>query len=63
MELAALIHDKTCTWNHTDGCSWMYEKWDDEILGHAKSEYLKVARKILKITDVETAIKIIKCLE
>jgi len=62
MDLATLIHDKTCHWNHTDGCGWMYEKWDDEKLGYAKLEYLKIARKVLKVTDAATAINVIKCL-
>lgn len=24
-DLAIFLHDKLCTWNHTDGCEWHYE--------------------------------------
>lgn len=45
--LAIVMHDKNCSWNHTDGCGWFYEyskgehKWD----GHAHKEWLSKARK------------------
>lgn len=26
--LATMLHDSTCTWNHTDGCGWWYESWN-----------------------------------
>jgi hypothetical protein len=27
IELAEILHDKQCHWNHTDGCSWYYSSW------------------------------------
>lgn len=26
--IAEALHSSECHWNHTDGCSWFYEKWD-----------------------------------
>ena len=62
-KLASLIHNKTCHWNHTDGCSWCYEEWDEIPLGWAKSEHIKIAEKMLKKYDFETAEYIIQCLK
>jgi len=51
-ELAIMLHDEFCTYNHTDGCSWHYEikcgvhDWS----GHTHLNWLKrtesVAEKI-----------------
>lgn len=48
-KLAVYLHDKLCTWNHTDGCSWYYaidkgrHNWND----HAHKHYLDKAYKLL----------------
>lgn len=54
--LADHLHNECCKWNHIDGCSWEYESWESP--GNARNIWLKKARKILKITDSKTAIKI-----
>ncbi len=35
-ELAILAHDALCSWNHTDGCGWMYEMTNGQ---HAWGSY------------------------
>jgi len=43
-ELATLLHEALCRWNHTDGCGWYYQdNWEDSV----HQRYLKVAEKIL----------------
>ena len=61
IKLAEAIHDKVCRWNHTDGCSWNYEKWDGSTPSGSttKDRYLEKAKKILKVVDFETAIDVI----
>ena len=56
-KLAELIHAKLCRWNHTDGCSWDYESWEN--IGSARQRYLDKAELILIKTDYETAALII----
>jgi uncharacterized Fe-S cluster-containing MiaB family protein len=58
--LADIIHDKLCRWNHTDGCGYFYESWNQP--GASRSEYLQKANRILKVTDFETAKRIIELL-
>lgn len=42
--LATALHDQFCGFNHTDGCSWEYESW--EQLGHARSRHIDKARSV-----------------
>jgi len=61
IKLAELLHSKQCHWNHTDGCSWYYENWDNP--DYTKQKYLDKARKILlemKYEDVLKCINILK---
>lgn len=44
--VATRLHNKLCTGNHTDGCSWYYESWDQP--GYAKEPYLLKARKVIE---------------
>jgi hypothetical protein len=46
-KLAEKIHDRTCSWNHTDGCAWMYENWTDN-LGETRDRYVDIADRVLK---------------
>ena len=67
-QLAILLHEILCHWNHTDGCSWHYEmdkgkhRWDNQ----AHSSYLKKAQAIIKqagdmsIKDMITLFKIME---
>lgn len=36
--LAEQLHRMFCTSNHTDGCGWTYESWDNP--GHARKQWL-----------------------
>lgn len=44
--IAELIHEKTCTSNHTDSCGWLYDKWDEPSHG-TKHRYLRHARNLM----------------
>jgi len=44
IKLATFLHDNLCRWNHTDGCGWGYEKWEDP--GYAKTKYIKRAKAL-----------------
>jgi hypothetical protein len=57
-KLAELIHESQCRWNHTDGCSWYYEKWGDP--GYAKKEYLQKANNILLEVPYAQAMRMAK---
>ena len=57
IKLAELIHAKMCRWNHTDGCGWHYETWDN--VGYARSEYLKKAIRILDEVNFDIAAYVI----
>jgi hypothetical protein len=65
IRLAELIHSKMCTWNHTDGCGWHYEKWEDAITQphSARKRYLDKARAVLQSFSVEDAIKFMEILK
>lgn len=43
--LAVELHEFLCHWNHTDGCSWGYEK---DWTGYAHKQYLEKAQTVLK---------------
>jgi len=56
-QLATLLHEKLCRWNHTDGCAWEYdedwERWDRKV-------WLDKALTLLNLVDFEDAMKVIK---
>lgn len=56
-KLAELIHAKICRWNHTDGCSWGYESWEN--IGIARQRYLEKAESILVVVDYNIAALVI----
>ena len=60
-ELAEIIHVKTCHCNHTDGCSWEYEKWGTP-LSSTRLEYLDIAKKMLKVVSFKDAKYVMECL-
>lgn len=43
--VATVIHGLTCQHNHTDGCSWYYERWSAP--GYAKEKALKQAENVI----------------
>jgi hypothetical protein len=69
-QLAKELHGMLCTHNHTDGCGWHYEfnNKKDDWFGHAHTEYLKKAQKMichceehgLDIASTLTAFKLIR---
>ena len=44
---ATVLHDTLCVHNHTDGCGWEWEKWDNVKNTHAKKRYLEMAHNLL----------------
>lgn len=56
--LAEALHSVQCHWNHTDGCGWFYESWDDP--GYSRKEYLRKADAMLNEMSIEHAMKVIK---
>lgn len=64
IKIAEFMHDKTCRFNHTDGCGWYYEKWATivENDNSARGRYLKQAIDMLKIVTFDKAKEIIKIL-
>jgi len=46
-DIAHLLHERYCSWNHTDGCSWGYEGSDWS--GRAHKEWLEEARELTPI--------------
>lgn len=55
--LATFLHEELCHENHTDGCSWFYEKWNGLPLGLARDYYVSMAQRMLAIGLSEDAIK------
>jgi hypothetical protein len=49
-KLAILLHDKTCKWNHTDGCDWHYNihKGVHDWNSHGHHMYLTRARTVMR---------------
>lgn len=43
---ATVLHDTLCVHNHTDGCGWEWEKWENVQKTHAKKRYLEMARDL-----------------
>lgn len=44
IKIAEVLHTHLCNWNHTDGCSWFYESWEDP--GCSKKDYLEKAKRV-----------------
>lgn len=42
--LAEIWHWKDCRYNHTDGCSWGYESWEEPKW--ARTKYLEAVGKL-----------------
>lgn len=62
--LAEELHERLCHHNHTDGCAWFYDSWDKLLGEHSsRARYLKMAQDMLKVTDYETALAIVNCLD
>lgn len=50
ISVAFQLHELTCTWNHTDGCAWYYEKDEDYTKrGTTRNRYYTKAVELLKI--------------
>lgn len=63
--LAIILHAQLCHYNHTDGCAWMYTKdtdfnaWKTDT---TRKKYLAMAKRVLKITKIDTATAVIESL-
>lgn len=59
--LAEKLHEKFCTWNHTDGCGWFYDRGD--WTEHSRQSYLKQASSIIgtarNLADGEVSVEIL----
>lgn len=45
--LAEYLHSKYCSWNHTDGCAWMYGTGGDPRGDFDHSPWLQKAQDLL----------------
>lgn len=62
-QLATLLHQKQCRYNHTDACSWEYENWNTEPAKHrTRLRYAEKAEKMLAEVDFATAEKVLNLL-
>ena len=52
--LATFLHEKLCTWNHTDGCGWFYDRgdWSES----SRQDYLQKAKKLISMGLTEEQI-------
>lgn len=62
-DLAEIMHSKLCRWNHTDGCTWLYEE-DGAPMDTAHQVWLVKARNVvadtgLPIEDIARVFKVI----
>jgi hypothetical protein len=46
-KLATTLHSKFCHWNHTDGCGWGYETWENP--GPARTLYVEKAQEVMEV--------------
>lgn len=55
-QLATVLHDAMCRWNHTDGCSWFYEvhKDVDDWTGSTHERWVKKAKDVRAMLPPET---------
>ena len=59
-QLAEILHEKLCHWNHTDGCGWYYEKWEGFGEKSERQRYLDKANKILEGVSYKQAVHVIE---
>lgn len=46
--VAEYLHGQLCHENHTDGCSWYYEEWENVYKSYAHRDYLAQAMLMLE---------------
>lgn len=60
--VATDLHARLCHHNHTDGCDWHYDSWEN-LQNYSRKEYLAKARKLIAVEpDIEKLLKIISIL-
>lgn len=62
-KIAEALHKSLCTWNHTDGCGWMYDdfdKVDERDQYNPRLRYYKKAQELIELVGVEKALIIAK---
>jgi len=63
-EIADMLHETLCQYNHVDGCSYHYEKWDENLhRGAEKLWWLKKAQDFLAAFGTESTLKMISILK
>lgn len=66
-EIADLIHDKNCHWNHTDGCGYFYDSWNDpgssELDRRRAYNQAQIAFRLSKLKYPEELLKMIKSID
>lgn len=54
-KLAIKLHERFCTWNHTDGCSWHYYVNEEGVPrnwnGATEQRYLNKAKELINKID------------
>ena len=70
VKFADFLHEKFCNWNHTDGCSNYYHRWEDVLKNpkefrHTSKLYSLIAALELRerfgsIGEARSAVEIIK---
>ncbi len=60
--VADAIHKATCRSNHIDQCGYEYESWKEMPTNGTKARYFARAETVLKVTDAETAIRVLGCI-
>jgi len=63
-EVATVLHECLCAYNHTDGCSWGYEDGGDKRwLSHTHASWLEKAQKLSDEFGSEEVLKMISMIK
>ena len=65
-QVAELLHDAMCGWNHTDGCDWFYGTWENnKPLAYSRNQYLCIATRLIATLggNVNLAFKVAEALK
>jgi hypothetical protein len=59
-EVATVLHECLCAYNHTDGCSWGYEgESNNKWLSYAHASWLEKAQKLADEFGAEEVLKMV----
>ena len=57
-KIAEALHSRMCTLSHEDQCGWGYDSWEKP--GNERNGYLMKAQTMLRITNAETILQLIR---